>query len=466
MIPRPMLAVALFGIGVFLSVLVFFIGHYAAANAFSIFRGTGGYANRAAVVHDDVAGASVQQSGIPAPVVANMLSPEKLVEVMSFAIDEGTLDSLQVVRTEYVREIPHYRSLLLPELKRQALEELLDKFVLSDWNNWPRSIFGGGTGPSVARRFLNDVITVNVELGRFLETSAQLMHGLYRSTSRGFAYDVGNDLRQVIQQAEQLRSAQPQNGVPALEAYDLSVPDDPVFRVLLERKRCEFSHDYFVKNPRNYTEYLHLVAFLQPRYCSKKTAGPIANLLSRLAIDGSPEFRKMVLFDNAIVKVIEGFASLDNKVRTAAGGLYLVSSLDALDSADIDSASRLLDIAVKFAPELSSQNAVREAIANYKQELPSQSQMDYTRARYSSERYLSNDRDDNGAHGMFDDLSSSRSDSMSVSFGFGILIILALIFSIMSLLRIFNRNKLRAKRRSAIAYRRAKKATNGSVSAV
>ena len=115
------------------------------------------------------------------------LSVDKQLEILLFAIEEGTLDSLQLLRPEAIGKLPEYRATILPELKRQSLKSLLVRFSLSDWTNWPRASQGENGGPTVARTFVNDVMMVNTELGSFLETSALLFLWALSNNRRGDA---------------------------------------------------------------------------------------------------------------------------------------------------------------------------------------------------------------------------------------------------------------------------------------
>ncbi len=358
--PKFAAAVVLFSVGFIFAVLVFFIDNYATESSTKL-------DTKSKVVLSSKAlkkglSSSLLQQGVYEDSTRHEI--QRLVEVLTFAIDEGTLDSLQLIRSDSLRTIPSYRSVVLPELKRESLNELIDRFEQSDWENWPYAAYANKKGPSSARQFVDDVVVINPELGRFLETSAQLLYELYSSVQSGVGFEVDQVLKQLIEDADSLALVGQKGTNLVLDAYDLSVADDPIFRVGLEKTRCDLTLDYIKRFPDNISEHLSLIKSLQPRYCSSKLVSYIENILARLSLDGSRGFRSQVLLDNSLMSVIEEVSTAHLKLRPVIASFYLVGALDAMEAGALDKSEEFVNLSTHFVPNLREQVSLRSAIAH------------------------------------------------------------------------------------------------------
>lgn len=309
---------------------------------------------------------SVGVSEKPTPVQSFILAsdeepsiPAAQLEILKEAIREGSIDSLQLIRTEHLSFIPEYRERVLKQLKQEALSELVSRFVDSDWSDWPNSGYVRHGLASKARTFVDDVSVVNPELGRFLETSALLLYGMYLSIMGGNVYSVEDGLLNVVAHAERLFPKRRSSAVPARLLLDLGVHQDPAFKRVFEKVRGDLVLQYSKRFPNELDTHLDLLLDLSPSYVSARVYDLLYRSIYRLALDTSLKYREEIFERLIRSKTVEEFSQRDEKIRQALAELYVIGAVDALEAGALERASGLLGVSEQLYHGLSAQNAVR-----------------------------------------------------------------------------------------------------------
>jgi len=245
------------------------------------------------------------------------------------AIQLANPKSLQAVRTEEIQRIPDYRFTVLPALKRQSLETLLKKFSPSDWKAWPKAALLTVAGS--ARLYVDDVTTVNPELGSFLETAAQLLHALFVSTQNAEVYELEKGMQEIIGKAEQLLAYRKKTAVPARYMLLAEIIRDPVLVSIFERERGNLIAAYITEHPKDLNADFKLIRSLDPKYCDGSVDMAVAKAVYRLSLEGSAQFREQVLLDELRRRTLQGFVDVgpEGRMKRALANLYLVAATDA-----------------------------------------------------------------------------------------------------------------------------------------
>ena len=284
----------------------------------------------------------------------------KGLQQLSEALDEGSSDSLQSVRGDFLRRVPNYSTVVLPALKEHALECLVQRFSPYDWQSWPKSGFGALGGPTMARRYVDDLSTVNRDLGVFLETAALLLHGLHSHLRYGRPYELDQGMNYVIENAETLLANRANSAVPARLLLLPSIVVDPAFISTFEKERGRLTADYMRRNPGDVRTQLELVKSLRAKYCPPDMYEELAKLVQRLVRDGSPKLRRSVIETSDL----RSFAASDHRVSQTIAELYATAAVDALEQRDQVSAQKLVGQSASIYPGLKSQQQIRRFLSD------------------------------------------------------------------------------------------------------
>ncbi len=286
-------------------------------------------------------------------------SRERRAEILESAVEQGGLDSLQVIRSEYISFLPEYHSEILPRLRRVALKEMRIRFAEQDWLDWPSSAVSNGGGPTEARIFLDNMGLVNGDLGRFLETSAQLYHGMYLSVLSGNTYSVKDDLFYVLQSAEKILSNRSFPAIPARLMLDPQILSRAEFNQEIERLRCDLTALHVSRYPNELVTHLKLIEELKVSSCAETTSEVIAEVLRRLTVGSSQTYRESVIPLIIDSQTLPVFAEQDVQVRNNLAEFYVMSAVDALAVDSRERASGFLSLSESIEDGLRSQDIVR-----------------------------------------------------------------------------------------------------------
>lgn len=290
------------------------------------------------------------------------VSAERREDILLDALREGSFESLQLLRSEYVRDLPEYRDSLLPALKKESLNGMLSRFIESDWTDWHSSFSSRAGSPSLARLFVEDLKGVNTDIGMFLETAAFLLSGLATNTAEGRVFDVSQQMSYLLDNAEQLLSARKLKAMPARYVFQPEVSTDPAFRTVLERERGRFVAIYLKRSPQNMKAALRLLGSLEPRLIGRDSYRTIAKYLVYVATGASPRLREAFLFADLEDGTLNALAEQDKGVRKTLSLLYVMAAVDSIESGDTLQANKFLHQSVAIQPGQRIQRVVAQAL--------------------------------------------------------------------------------------------------------
>lgn len=281
------------------------------------------------------------------------------------ALDDGTQSALQLIRLEFLRTVPNYEGAVLPSIKERALNNLISRFRESDWEDWPRAAYAANGGPSTARLYVDDIFSLNRDLGSFLETSALLLHGVYLNTKYGHVYDLDQGLQYTLSNADKLLTYRANSAIPARTLLTPSVLIDPAFIRPFERERARIVTQYMEQHPTEISTHLDLLGSLDPAACAPDTFQQVVSLLTHLSRDASAGFRERVLRDKERLEALRNFASSDSRVRRALGNLFCVAAVDSLEGRNLRQAQEYYQASMDLDPNLRSQEFVRSFLREH-----------------------------------------------------------------------------------------------------
>ncbi len=287
-------------------------------------------------------------------------SRERRAEILEGAVEQGTLDSLQVIRSEYVSFLPEYRSEILPRLRRAALKELRIRFAEQDWLDWPSSAVSNAGGPTQARIFVDNIGLVNDELGRFVETAAQLYHGMYLSILSGNPYSLKDDLFFVLQSAEKILSKRSFTAIPARLMLDPQILSKQAFVHEMERLRCDLTALHVSRYPTQLKTHLVLIEDLKVHDCPLTTVEAVAEVLRKITIESSQSYRASIISTIIDSQTLPKFAEVAPRVRTNLAEFYVMSAVDAIAEDSRERAKGLLSLSETIMTGLRSQSIVKK----------------------------------------------------------------------------------------------------------
>ncbi len=289
-------------------------------------------------------------------------APQDRPELIARALENGGIADLQLLQSEQLRQLPDYRTAIVPTMKRAGIDGLLSRFAESDWLDWPRANSALEGGPTAARAYIDDIRVVNPDLARYLETAALLFQTLYLKTSQGQPFVLREELYAISRSAERLLEYRKAKAIPARQLLDLEIGQDALFIRELERKRADFVLLYTKEHPAEVQKNFTLLLGLEPAYASDEVLRSLTNILRRFALEGSPKFRDQVLREAAESAAMQELLRRDARVRKAVAELYLIGVIDALEQADTRRAMLYLNESVSVQPGLRSQDLLAQAI--------------------------------------------------------------------------------------------------------
>lgn len=278
------------------------------------------------------------------------------------AIQEGTLDSMQLLSPQILRGLPDYRSVTLPVVKESLLLALIAKFSEQDWIDWPRAAFAHRNGPTPARSFVDDVRIVNSDLGRYLETAGYLFHVLYLRSMQGEPVNLREEALNLTRNAERILANRKVRAVPARALLEPEIVSDTVFVREFERKRGDFILFYAAEHPQELERQLILLLGLDGNFATAEHLTSIADILRTSALSGSPRFRDRVLRLTVESPSVQLFIERSPRIRRALAELYLIGVVDALEEHDTRRALLFLNQSIAVQPGLRAQELLAKSI--------------------------------------------------------------------------------------------------------
>ncbi len=290
------------------------------------------------------------------------MSPEVRRAFLVEAVRDGSAASLRNISSRAMSVLPEYRKDILPVLKREALSVLVSRFREIDWTNWPLSSYARDGGPTPGRSYVDLVFAANPELGRFLETGAQLFHRLFAVTEQGKVFTPAAELQRVLATAEQARADRAQGLIPASRLLDAGILQDPVFGLVLEQLRAQLVGNYLQVNRKDPLTSLELLLSVHPAAGATELSPEFVRVLRLFALDATARYREEVFERLQESTNLESVAKNDPVLGRALSELYLVGGMDAIEHGDQARALLYIDQSNHFFPGLRAQELLAELI--------------------------------------------------------------------------------------------------------
>ena len=288
------------------------------------------------------------------------LTPEQRQSMLVQALREGTASSLPLVNARVISNLPEYRNQLVPVLEREALQTLLARFRQIDWLNWPLSSTALDGGPTEARSYIDLLHGENPEIGRFLETAAEMFYLLFRSTREGKVFSGQAELENFLQIAERGAADKSPAAVPERRYLDNQIMHNPAFVPVLDELRAQFVLRTLEKHSDDLMQSLTLLLSVPPGPHQQEIASSIRLLLLRFSLEASPKYRAQVFDVLHSSKYLQDWLEQEPVLHRPLAELYLVGAMDALEIEDIRRAALFLDESQNLAPGLKSQELLAE----------------------------------------------------------------------------------------------------------
>lgn len=270
------------------------------------------------------------------------ISLEERLAILARALDEGTAESLELLRKEHLRVIPDYRRRLLPRLRYLALESLFRRFSDADWRSWPVGALTVEGERTDARYFVDQVVAINSEIGRSLETASHLLHGMYVSISAGTPYAMKEDLQYLVLNANEVFGARSDAKTPIEPAFDPMILKDPAVNLSFEQVRAELTKQFVREHPKQVEAKVALILDLDERAADSVIVDELRKTLHVLSLHASAQFRAELLPSLVDSEMLVMLAKREGGLARALANLYVVGVIDALDAGRTTLAQKLL----------------------------------------------------------------------------------------------------------------------------
>ncbi len=293
------------------------------------------------------------------------ISPDDYREKLIEAVRTGTLSSLQAIRKEYVELLPSYQEEVLPLIKREALNELLRRFTEEDWANWQEAALANKGNPSEARSFLDSVVLLNPDVGRFLETAAQLLHGMYLKFRVSKQYSLKEDLSYIIYNADEILLYRSASAIPARLLFDVTIIKDPVFLEVFRREKGRMIAERIERNPDDVIGHLMQIDNSYQRETGGSLLPSYGALMRRVTLEGTPAYREQVLAFLQQAEGIQEWSKESSEVRSLNAELFGMSAVDSLARKDVASAKEKLSKSIALHDGLKMQAFIASYIDEF-----------------------------------------------------------------------------------------------------
>ena len=260
------------------------------------------------------------------------------IEEIRLALNNGAYSRLTVLAPESLGSDISKETLILPEVKSLCLSRLKQIMTLNDWSSWKDALRGIDRNQSVARVFVDDIRSINFQLGRYVETAALLFSALYNNTANGRVFSAEETLYGLLQQSDQLFRSRTPTAISSRVYLDTLIIDDPSFQKSLEDLRSNFVSSYYRKEPTEIETHLILLSSIKSSNYSSDIIDMYVQLLERMSLNLSPRFRedlRVHYFSPDIANII---SKNSEQIRQSIFNLYRVGISDFIKNDDISKA--------------------------------------------------------------------------------------------------------------------------------
>lgn len=284
--------------------------------------------------------------------------PGKRVRILRAALEEGTLDSLELVAEDFLKTFPDYESRVLPGLKEQALQSLLVRLSYEDRRSWPEIGRRPLSSPSEARIFVEDVAAVNPTLGTLLDTAALLFYGLERATARGEVFNERVFLLRLEAQTEELGSTIRRPDGSAAALLDTGLINEPWFIAVFERQRAATVARHVLTSPGDLSANIVLIHSVNPESVTPSFKRALNSVMLFLADSAAPNQRMAILDWEIEHDAFARFFSTVPELSKSVAELFMLGTLDAVAIEDLERSAAYIRESLKAKRGLAVQHEV------------------------------------------------------------------------------------------------------------
>lgn len=274
---------------------------------------------------------------------------------------EGKPSIFAEIATEKLESRPDYLSEVFPQLKSMGAQGLLSRFTDDDWQAWPKAHVMNNGGPTVARSYLDDIVKVNIRLGVFLETVAQVIHDLYLATEQGLVFDLENTVSRLVKDPKAVLKYRDNLPLPADFMFTSEVSQDPIFVNIVETELAKMVGRYFQRHPENLKNHYGLVEAV----ADQAITGPLMSVLKHsLTVLSSAHYEDLLSFllrEQKSGKFTK-LGTSDADINRLLAYSYIMGAVGSLERGETIQAGNFLRVSTALQPNLRPIEVVKESL--------------------------------------------------------------------------------------------------------
>jgi len=267
----------------------------------------------------------------------------------------GEKEGYGLFREEVLDDIDKFESRYSSSLKQALLETLIQKFTEDDYQSWTEASYIDEGKPTEARSFVDEIGSINSDLGSYLETSALMTFRLSRITEAGRKFVSEKELRSLVGNAKILFKEQASPTRTAGSFIDPDILADEAFSKFLESRRCKEVVAYLLNIKSVNSRRLKLLPSIDLESCDENIYSSLEDFLGFLATKGSLEDRRAYLGDEQIKKLMLSTYEQSPRLQTLQAELFALGAVDSLELGDVKRAESYLEKSLSLADGLNSQ---------------------------------------------------------------------------------------------------------------
>lgn len=279
---------------------------------------------------------------------------------LGLQLAEGKPSVFQEIATEKLESQPNYLAEILPELKSMGAQGMLSRFTDDDWLAWPKAHVMNNGGPTVARSYLDQIVKVNIRLGVFLETVAQVVHDLSLATEQGLVFDLENAVSRLVKDPKAVLKYRDNLPLPADFMFTAEVTKDPIFVNIMETELAKMVGQYFQRHPENLKNHYGLVEAVADQAITGSLMSTLKHSLVALSSARYEDLLGFLLREQTSAKFTKLSAS-DADISRLLAYSYIMGAVGSLERGETIQAGNFLRVSTALQPSIRPTEVVKES---------------------------------------------------------------------------------------------------------
>ena len=238
------------------------------------------------------------------------------------SLDSGKYSELSILRPENLGENSLKETALYPNIKKEILIELQDLMTFDDWTSWENTIKNSNYPKSKARSFVDNISSINFQLGRYLETSAFLFSAMYNNTAGGKLFSAEEALYNLLMQANDLFSSRTPAALSPRVYVDTLITEDPIFNDSIEKLKVKLIISYCKKRPFELDTQFQLLNSINQNYFNNEVIDLYSQVINRVTSKVSSKFREEIRDHYLSPLKAKNLSNIDPKLESSVFELY------------------------------------------------------------------------------------------------------------------------------------------------